>query len=232
MTRFDGAAAGGAGAGGAALRAVLVVGLGSADRGDDGVGPAVVAAVGSALRSPGSKPPPGSKQPARSEPPPPGVGLPSASSESIHVSDGSGVGNVTGSGFHGAFVDRFPHNAVEVATLADPTVVIDLMRGRSLVVVVDAVRSGAAPGTVVVRSVGAGNPVRPIGSGGTSTHGLGLSEALALARALDALPDRLVVVGVEASGFDPGVPMSPAVVAALPAAVAAVLDLIAGDPLA
>jgi hydrogenase maturation protease len=65
------------------------------------------------------------------------------------------------------------------------------------------------------------------------THALGLAAAVELARSLDLLPRRLVVVGVEAGRFSQGAPMSDAVLDAVPAAVDAVLtaiDATKGDP--
>jgi hydrogenase maturation protease len=47
------------------------------------------------------------------------------------------------------------------------------------------------------------------------THALGLAEAIALGRALERLPARLVVVGVEASETDSGHGLSPAVAGAV-----------------
>jgi hydrogenase maturation protease len=51
--------------------------------------------------------------------------------------------------------------------------------------------------------------------------------AVELARALDRLPRRLWIVGVEAVGFEHGAGLSPPVAAAVPAAVAAVLGCLA-----
>jgi hydrogenase maturation protease len=48
-----------------------------------------------------------------------------------------------------------------------------------------------------------------------------------LGRALGRLPDRLVVVGVEAAQFEHGAPLSAGVAAAVPVAAAAVCDAVA-----
>jgi hydrogenase maturation protease len=47
--------------------------------------------------------------------------------------------------------------------------------------------------------------------GAMSSHGLGLGTTLELARALGVLPPRVVVFAIEASGFEPGGPVSPEV---------------------
>lgn len=113
---------------------------------------------------------------------------------------------------------------VRVAVHEDPTALLDLWTATDLVVVVDAVRTGRDPGTVLVLEAGAeALPARAWAdapSGGT--HALGLAAVVELARALDLLPARLVVVGVEGASFAHGDPLSPPVAAAVPAAVDAV----------
>jgi hydrogenase maturation protease len=98
---------------------------------------------------------------------------------------------------------------------------LDLWEGVDAVVVVDAVRSGAAPGTRVRVDAVATRVPAPAGP---SLHGFGLAEAIEFARALDRLPPVLVVHGVEAGDVTPGAGLSPAVAAALPALAAAVRD--------
>lgn len=124
-----------------------------------------------------------------------------------------------------------PSSGVRVLAHEDPTGLLDLWADADLVVVVDAVRSGATPGTLLVLDAGAGSPSiadhawARTGRGGT--HAFGLAAAVELARALHRLPDRLVLVGVEGEAFDHGEPLSAAVAAAVPAAVRAVLDVLA-----
>lgn len=81
------------------------------------------------------------------------------------------------------------------------------------VVLVDAARSGAAPGTVHRFDACAaplpGELLR------VSTHTGGVAEAVELARALGSLPRRLVVYGVEGAAFDPGAGLSPPVAGAV-----------------
>ncbi len=64
------------------------------------------------------------------------------------------------------------------------------------------------------------------GPGTTSTHGIGLPGVLRLAQALDQAPARVVVVGIEGEDFGRGTGLSPAVHAAVPVAVASVVELI------
>jgi hydrogenase maturation protease len=115
---------------------------------------------------------------------------------------------------------------LEIVEHEDPTALLDLWARHSPVVVVDAVRSGAVAGTLHWLETGATGP--PLGagawtsSGHGSTHAFGLAEMVELGRALGRLPDRLVVVGVEAETFDHGAPLSPQVAAAVPVATEAV----------
>ena len=128
-------------------------------------------------------------------------------------------------------VARLGLAGVDVLAHEDPTDLTLLWRGRPGVVVVDAVRSGAAPGTVVVLDLtdAAASGGRQVIGGSTGTHDFGLASAIALSRALGTLPGRLAVVGVDGVPFAPGDPLSPAVAAALPDAVVAVRRLVSGQ---
>jgi hydrogenase maturation protease len=119
---------------------------------------------------------------------------------------------------------------VAVVERDEPADLMDTWSGHDRVVVVDAVRSGAAPGTIHVLDAGASaGPLSPeawAATGRGGTHALGLAAVVELARALGALPDRVVVVGVEAARFEHGAPLSPAVAAAVSPAAAHVLSLL------
>ena len=97
---------------------------------------------------------------------------------------------------------------------------LDDMEGFDRVVVVDAVRTAAhAPGTVLASPLDALHAPE-----GPSPHAIGLPSALARAAAAGApVPSRIEVVAVEALELDEvGEGLTPAVAAAIPAAVAAV----------
>jgi hydrogenase maturation protease len=119
---------------------------------------------------------------------------------------------------------------VRVLDCADPTELVHLWAGAGLTVVVDAVgaQRGERPGSLVLLRSGVGEPPLPSGirCGAGGTHALGLAEAVELARALDRLPRRLVVLGVRAAGFAPGEPLSPQVAAAVEAAADRVCRLL------
>ncbi len=103
----------------------------------------------------------------------------------------------------------------------EPTRLIDAWAGLELVVIVDAVRSGAAPGTVHRVEAGAGPLPRDLGL--ASTHAFSIADALELGRALGSSPRSVVVVGVEGVAFELGDPVTPAVEAVLPAVAESVL---------
>lgn len=93
---------------------------------------------------------------------------------------------------------------------ADPARLLDLWEGARHAVVVDACVSGAAPGTI--HRGDAGRPAQP-----ASTHGIGVADAIALARSLGRLPPRLDVYAIEGADFGHGDRLTPAVAAAVDA---------------
>ena len=103
----------------------------------------------------------------------------------------------------------------------EPARLIDAWQGSHLTVVVDAVKTGAAQGTVI-RIDATADPLPPSVSA-SSTHALGLGEAIEIARALDRLPRHLIVFGIEGTRFAAGSGLSPAVAAAIEPAAEAVL---------
>ncbi|MDP9465107.1 MAG: hydrogenase maturation protease [Actinomycetota bacterium] len=115
--------------------------------------------------------------------------------------------------------------AVElVESDGEPSRLLDAWTGFDLAVAVDAVCSGATPGTV---HVWADEPAQPRGSRSTGSHALGVAEAIALGQALDRLPARLVVVGIEAHETILGHGLSSAVAGAVENAVDVIATLIA-----
>jgi len=95
---------------------------------------------------------------------------------------------------------------------------LDLLAEVDGAVIVDAMRSGGAPGSV--RTVGADELCE---AARLSTHALGVGAALALARALGRAPHRLELVGIEA-GPEGGTGLSAPVARAIDAAVALVRE--------
>ncbi|MDF3143003.1 hydrogenase maturation protease, partial [Streptomyces sp. T21Q-yed] len=97
--------------------------------------------------------------------------------------------------------------------------------GARLAVVVDAAHAHpGTPGRVHRIELDAGLLAQPAT---TSSHGLGLGEAVELARVLGLLPERLVVYAVEGAESELGTGLSPAVAGAVEPLVKAVEDEIA-----
>ena len=100
---------------------------------------------------------------------------------------------------------------------------LDVWEDARAVVLVDGVRSGADPGTIHRIEVTDG----PLPAGlrsSSSTHAVGVGEAIELARTLGRLPSRLVIYGIEGEGFETGAALSPGVAAAVGSVADAVLD--------
>ena len=147
----------------------LVIGVGNPYRRDDGVGPAVVAALA--------------------------------------------AGEVAGAG-----------GAVEVIELdGEATRLVESWAARPLAVVVDALRTGEAPGSV--HRLVVGDDQLPGWGAGASSHAAGLAEAVALGAALDRLPARLGVIGIAPADVGDG----PGLAEPVAAAVARAVDLIEAE---
>jgi hydrogenase maturation protease len=142
-----------------------------------------------------------------------------------------GVGNRFGTddGVGPAVIDRVrqlcPHTAT-VETDGEAARLVEAWDNADLVVLVDAVRSGARPGTAHRLVIERGAPAEDLGRSAapTSSHAAGVAEAWALGEALDRTPDRLVVLGVEGADFSPGHRLSDEVARAVPCTARAVRD--------
>jgi hydrogenase maturation protease len=84
----------------------------------------------------------------------------------------------------------------------EPTVLIGDWEDADVVWLVDAVSSGAPPGTL--HRIDVARQELPPELFRASTHHLGLAEAVELARALGRLPERVVFHGIEGGSFDAG----------------------------
>jgi len=89
----------------------------------------------------------------------------------------------------------------------DATALLRELPGDGDIILLDAVMTGAAPGTIHHWD---GIPPFQIRKP-SSTHALGVAEALKLAMSLGRLPKSLQVFGIEAEQFELGSPLSPRV---------------------
>ena len=99
---------------------------------------------------------------------------------------------------------------------------LDLWQNDDRVIIVDAVYGvGHEPGAI--HRIDTHIKPFPVGDFGPSSHGFGLAETVALARALHRLPHRLIVYGIEACDFSMGMGLSQAVQNAVPIAVSRIV---------
>lgn len=99
------------------------------------------------------------------------------------------------------------------------------LEGWKNVILVDAVQMGQPPGTWRKFRL---EEVQVLLQDGTlSLHQPGLAAGLALAQALDMLPQNLLVFGIEPATTAPGSPLSPQVQASLPDFIAGILKELA-----
>ncbi len=117
---------------------------------------------------------------------------------------------------------------VEVTCAGRPGVdLLDLLDGAAPVVLVDVVRTGAPPGTLVEMPLDAAVD-RAVASAPSSSHGFGPAEALALGRSLGRALPRGVLLGIEGERFEVGAALSAGVEAAIPGLAAAIRRAVSG----
>ena len=98
---------------------------------------------------------------------------------------------------------RIELNRGEAASL------MDSWNGSDAAFLVDAVRSGAAPGKIY--RFNGQIPFSPKGFFNSSTHNFGPATAVELARVLNRLPRALIIYGIEGKCFEPGRGFTPEV---------------------
>ena len=90
---------------------------------------------------------------------------------------------------------------------------LDEFADARAVIVIDTIHSGASPGTL--HRIDASVKPVPAVLRRTSSHAVGVGEAIELARVLGKLPSTVVVHGVEGESFEGGAALSPAVACAI-----------------
>jgi len=108
------------------------------------------------------------------------------------------------------------------------TALMESWQGADTVILIDALDSGAKPGTV--RRLDAHREPIPTRFFHYSTHAFGVAEAIELARVLGQLPPRLIVYGIEGRTFEAGLGLSPEVEKAARELVERVLGDLCCDP--
>jgi len=97
---------------------------------------------------------------------------------------------------------------------------MDAWTGAQSVIIVDALAADLPPGTIC--RLDASEKPLPAELFPGSTHALGLREAVELSRALDRLPPRVIIYGIQAKSFETGAPLSAEVESAVRELVAQV----------
>ncbi len=91
---------------------------------------------------------------------------------------------------------------------------MDLWQGARRAILVDAITSGAPPGTI--HRLDCSITPLPANLSVSSSHAFGVSEGIAAARVLGQLPEEILLYGIEASSFAPGLSPTPDVGASIP----------------
>jgi hydrogenase maturation protease len=109
-----------------------------------------------------------------------------------------------------------------IETSGEGTALMEAWQEAATVILVDAMSSGAIPGTIH-RFNAQAQPI-PAKFFHTSTHAFAVAEAIELARALNQLPPGLIVYGIEGKNFAVGTEFSPEVEKAIPNVIEQVLQ--------
>jgi len=97
-------------------------------------------------------------------------------------------------------------NVIVVEESGEGAALIETWKGADFAILIDAVHSGGAAGTIH-RFDAAAQPI-PSRLFHYSTHAFSVAEAVELARALNQLPAKLIVYGIEGKTFGPNVGLS------------------------
>jgi hydrogenase maturation protease len=114
-----------------------------------------------------------------------------------------------------------PPGVIVMEETGDGAELLSAWEKADCVILVDAVQSGASPGTL--HRLDALNEKLPSWFSHASTHAFGIAEAIELARSMGDLPANLIVYGIEGLDFSAGTELSPEVAAEVPAAASLIL---------
>jgi len=109
----------------------------------------------------------------------------------------------------------FPSATNIVEASGEGAALIEIWKGARAVIIVDAVHSGAAPGTL--HHVDLSEQDLPVGLLPRSSHAFGVAESVSIARALGQIPPRVVLLGIEGVSYEHGTTLSQPVLRSLPA---------------
>ena len=101
---------------------------------------------------------------------------------------------------------KAPDHVNVIEQSGDGISLMDSWKDADTVILIDAVHSGAQPGTIHRFDVH--TQTIPTKFFHYSTHAFGIAEAIELARALKQLPQNLIVYGIEGKCFEAGIGLS------------------------
>lgn len=84
---------------------------------------------------------------------------------------------------------------------------MEAWKGRDIVILVDAVKSGAVPGSI--HRIDAAKQSVPTGFFSYSSHEFGVAEAVEMSRIFGELPPVFIIYGIEGADFGQGTGLSP-----------------------
>lgn len=101
---------------------------------------------------------------------------------------------------------KLPDHVNVIEESGDGAALMDSWKDTDIVILIDAVHSGAKPGTIHQFDVH--TQTIPTKFFHYSTHAFGVAEAIELERALKQLPKNLIVYGIEGKCFEAGIGLS------------------------
>jgi len=115
-------------------------------------------------------------------------------------------------------------NSVELIDGAtDALGLIDYFQGTDYVIIIDAAKMGETPGTV--RAFNADDVLINIKMDHLSVHGISLAETFEIAKAIDAMPKNMTIVGIEPESIVIAQGISAPVAQSIPIAVSKIIEL-------
>ncbi|MBT7075147.1 MAG: hydrogenase maturation protease [Anaerolineae bacterium] len=127
-----------------------------------------------------------------------------------------------------AWEEKYPQKAEKLQIKISPLPGLELLglfEDADTAILVDAVQSGTEAGTIHVASA---EQLVSFGAGSGSVHGFGVAETLALGRLAnpEAIPENLIIIGIEAKNLDVGESLSAEVRERIPKAVAKLDEIV------
>jgi hydrogenase maturation protease len=124
------------------------------------------------------------------------------------------------------FQAKTGHPPIQVELAELPGIgLLDLVEGSTVAIIVDALHSGSKPGMIQVLTV---DQLEAFTRGAGSAHGWGIVETLALGQKLipSAMPQKIILLGIEAGDLSMGEGLSKDVELALPEAARMIEQLV------